>query len=89
MSTFTECVECLEGPLTWELLLSLVILQDSDGSRYLNIYYNECLDCDEYSPAVNCASPQTALQLFGTLIVEDECGNCALNIKSNICEACE
>lgn len=89
MSTFTRCLDCLEHPLTWETLLSLVILKDSDGSHYLNIYYNECLDCDEYSPAADCESPQTAKELFATLIVEDECGNCAINIKSNICEACE
>ena len=89
MSTYTECVQCLQGPLTWNTLLSLIIQKDTDGSRHLNIYYDECLGCDEYSPAASCASPQTVLEMFAQLIVEDECGNCALHIKSNICESCE
>ena len=90
MSQFTECVGCLQQPLTWETLLSLIIVQDTDGARYLNLNFNECLDdCDEYTPVVNCASPQTVLEMFAMLIVEDECGNCALNFKSNICSACD
>ena len=89
MSTFTECIGCLQQPLRWEVLFALLIQQDSDGSRYLNLNFNECLDCEEYEPAVNCVSPQSLIEMFASLIVEDECGNCALNFKSNICEACE
>lgn len=89
MSTFTECVGCLQHPLKWETLMAMLIQVDADGSHYLNLNFNECLDCEDYSPAVDCVSPQSLIEMFALLIVEDECGNCALNFKSNICEACE
>jgi len=89
MSTFTECVGCLQHPLKWETLVAMLIQVDADGSHYLNLNFNECLDCEDYEPAVNCVSPQSLIEMFAKLIVEDECGNCALNFKSNICEACE
>ena len=89
MSTFTECIGCLQHPLKWETLMSMLIQVDADGSHYLNLNFNECLDCEDYSPAVDCVSPQSLIEMFALLIVEDECGNCALNFKSNICEACE
>jgi len=89
MSTFTECVGCLQHPLKWETLMAMLIQVDADGSHYLNLNFNECLDCEDYSPAVDCVSPQSLIEMFALLIVEDECGNCSLNFKSNICEACE
>jgi len=69
--------------------MAILIQVDADGSHYLNLNFNECLDCEDYSPAVDCVSPQSLIEMFALLIVEDECGNCALNFKSNICEACE
>lgn len=89
MSVFTECVGCLEHPLRWEDLLGMVIFKDSDDSWYLNIKFNEKEQCDDYENAVNCASPQTAIEMFARLIVEDDCGNCAINIIANICDACD
>ena len=86
MSVFTECVACLQGPLTWEQLAQLVQVQDSDGTKYWNVQLNERLsDCDEYSPAVDCISPQSLIEMFANAIVEDECGMCAINILGN-CE---
>ena len=89
MSTFNECIGCLEGPVSWELLLRLIIVKDSDGSYYLNTKFNEKEQCDDYEPAASCDSHTTALELATQLIVEDDCGNCALNFIANICDACD
>lgn len=89
MSVFTQCIDCLEGPLRWEDLLRMVIFVDSDGSHYLNLKFSEKEQCDDYEPAVDCASPQTAIELFSQTIVEDDCGNCAINFIANICDACD
>lgn len=88
MSTFTECVGCLEGPLDWLTLMKLIIVKDSDDSYYLNTKFNEKEQCDDYEPAADCASTDTEIELFARLIVEDDCGNCALNFIANICDAC-
>ena len=89
MSVFTECVACLEGPLDMLTLLKLIIVKDSDDSYYLNTKFNEKEQCDDYEPAVDCASPTTIEELFARLIVEDDCGMCALNFIANICDACD
>ena len=83
MSTFTECVGCLQQELTWDQLAALVIVKDDDGTKYWNVQLNERYSCDAYSPGVNCISPQTLKELFKQTIVEDECGMCAINILGN------
>lgn len=88
MSTFNECVGCLEQPLDFVTLLRLIIVKDSDGSYYLNTKFNEKEQCDDYVPAASCASTETVEELFARLIVEDDCGNCALNFIANICDVC-
>lgn len=88
MSTFTECLGCLEGDVTLVTLLRLTILKDSDGSYYLNTKFNEKEQCDDYEPAVECGSDVTVEELLKRLIVEDDCGNCAWNFIANICDAC-
>ena len=89
MSTFTECIGCLEQDISWETILRLIIVKDSDNSYYLNTKFNEKEQCDDYEPAVSCESHETALELVKRLIVEDDCGNCALNFIANICDACD
>lgn len=83
MSTFTECVGCLQQPQTWEELLPMVILEDDDGTKYWNVQLNEREGNCDYSPGVDCISPQTLIELFASTIVEDECGFCAINILGN------
>ena len=86
MSTFTECLACIQHPIKLETAVQLVIVQDTDGTKYWNVQLNERIsDCDEYSSAVDCISPQTFAELFLSTIVEDECGMCAINILGN-CE---
>jgi hypothetical protein len=83
MSTFTECIGCLQQPLKWEQLAAFVIVEDTDGTKYWNVQLNERGSCSEYSPGVNCISPQSLIELFASTIVEDECGLCAINILGN------
>ena len=86
MSTFTECIACLNNPNSWEEVFAFLIVEDTDGSRYLNINLGTRSGCDNYSPAVNCISPQTLKEMVVSAIVEDECGLCSLNVLSNCCE---
>lgn len=83
MSTFTECIDCLQQPLRWDTLAALVIVEDSDGTKYWNVQLNEREGNCDYDPGVNCISPQTLIELFASTIVEDECGLCAINILGN------
>jgi len=89
MSEFTKCMGCLEQPVTWEDILKMVIFKDSDDSYYLNLKFNEKEQCDDYEPAVVCGANQSATELFAQTIVEDDCGNCAINFIANICDACD
>lgn len=89
MSLFTECIGCLEGDVTLETLLRLIIVKDSDGSYYLNTKFNEKEQCDDYEPAVDCGSHATVEELLKAVLVEDDCGMCALNFIANICDACD
>jgi hypothetical protein len=71
-------------------MMKLLIVKDAENNFYLNVFYAECpVDCDDLTPAIDCASHYTFVQLFRNLIVEDECGNCALSLIGNICSACE
>lgn len=88
MSLFDECVACLDQPITLEQLFRLTVVKDSDDSYYLNIKFNEKEQCDDYTPAAECASMTTLPELLRRLVVEDDCGNCAWNIIANICDAC-
>ena len=83
MSTFTECLKCIQLPIKLETVAQFLIVEDSDGTKYWNVQLNERGSCSEYSPGVNCASPQTFAELFLSTIVEDECGMCAINILGN------
>jgi hypothetical protein len=83
MSTFTECIACVQQPITLEVAAQFVIVEDTDGTKYWNVQFNERGSCGEYSPGVDCISPQTFAELFFATIVEDECGNCAINILGN------
>ena len=50
--------------------------------------FNEKEQCDDYEPAVECGANQSAVELFAQTIVEDDCGNCAINFIANICDEC-
>ena len=69
-------------------MLKLTIVVDADGSHYLNTKFNEKEQCDDYTPAALCTTPQSLEDLLKLLIVEDDCGNCAWNFIANICDAC-
>lgn len=88
MSTFTECIGCLDQPITLETLFRLTVVKDSDDSYYLNLKFNEKEQCEDYEPAAGCASDTTVEELLRRLVVEDDCGNCAWNILANICNVC-
>ncbi len=87
MSTFTDCIGCLEE-VDLLTILKLIIVVDGDGSYYLNTKFNEKEQCDDYSPAASCASFDSVEELIKRLIVEDDCGNCALNFIANVCDVC-
>lgn len=87
MSTFTLCIGCLT-PITIPEALKMVIRQDSDGSVYINLKFNEKEQCDDYETAFECLQDATIEEVLKLLIVEDDCGKCSLNILANICDVC-
>ena len=87
MSTFDKCIGCLDVPLKWEPLIALIQVKDSDNTIYFNVQLNKRLDCEDYSPAADCASPKSLIEMFASALVEDtDCGSCAINILTNCCE---
>ena len=90
MSVLEKCIPCSTEPIDWLTALKKCIVKDSDGNYYLNVYYTECPDdCDEITPAPDCVSDFGIEELFKNSLVTDECGNCAISLVGNICEACE
>lgn len=87
MSVFTLCIDC-HTQLTIPEAFKSVMWQDTDGSFYLNIYYNERTDCEEYSRAFDCLEDLTVEEMLRTIIVEDDCGQCGINVLANICATC-
>lgn len=87
MSVKTLCFDC-QTPLKIPEVLQRVIRQDDDGSVYVNIVFNERGSCGEYSAAYDCNAVPTLEEIFGGTIVEDECGQCGLNILIN-CDICD
>jgi len=87
MSVFTVCFDC-HTPLTIPQELKSVMWQDADGSIYLNVKFNEKEQCDDYEAAFECLHDVTLEEMIRKLIVEDDCGNCAVNILANICDVC-
>ena len=88
MSVFTLCIPC-QTPITIPEALKLVMRQDSDGSIYLNIKFNEKEQCDDYEAAFDCLQDTPVEDMLKNLIVEDDCGKCAINILANICDVCD
>ena len=88
MSIFTLCFDC-QTPIKIPEALKSVIRQDDDGAIYLNIYFNQRNNCDLYDLAYNCLELPPLEGMVRDIIVEDECGHCALNVLINICDACE
>lgn len=95
MSTFTLCFDC-QTPLTIPEALKSVLRQDSDGSVYLNVFFNDRARCtqDGGEPltavsSLGCIEDITAEELIRSIIVEDECGHCAINVLANICDVCD
>ena len=67
----------------------MVMRQDSDNSVYLNIKFNEKEQCDDYSSAFDCLQDIPLEDVLSTLIVEDDCGKCSINIIANVCDVCD
>lgn len=86
MSVKTLCFDC-QTPLKIPEALRGVIRQDSDGSVYINIVFNERGSCGEYESAYSCNEVPTLEEIFAGTIVEDECGMCGINILIN-CDIC-
>jgi len=89
MAEQDRIVQCLDLPLDWLTLLKMCIVTDADGNFYLNMYYANCEDCETLTPAVACITNETIEQLLRNIIVEDECGNPAISLTGNICDACD
>lgn len=88
MSVLTKCLECLDE-VNWLDALKRAILKDSDGNYYLNLYYSDCDDCDNFEPAVECSSDYSFEEMIKATLVEDDCGFCAIALTGNVCSACE
>lgn len=87
MSVFTLCIDC-NTPITIPEALKMVMRQDSDNTVYLNIKFNEKEQCDDYEMAFSCLEDMTIEEMLKTIIVEDDCGKCAINILANVCDVC-
>lgn len=87
MSVKTLCFDCAT-PLDIPDALRSVMRQDSDGSVYLNVVFNERGSCSEYSSAYDCLQNPTLEEIFHATIVQDECGLCGINILVN-CDICD
>lgn len=87
MSVFTLCIDCLTQ-ITIPEGLSQVMRQDSDGSVYINLKFNEKEQCADYESAFECLEDVTIEEILKLLIVEDDCGKCAINFVANICDVC-
>lgn len=88
MSIFTACIPC-NVPVTIPEMWGKVLWQDSDNTIYLNIKFNEKEQCDDYENVIECAANMPLEDMLARLIVEDDCGNCAINIIANICDVCD
>ena len=89
MSINTKVFSCFGHPVDWLTLLKMCIVKDADGNHYLNLFYDDCDDCETLDPAVLCASHMTIEEIFKNIVVEDECGNPAIALTGNICVSCE
>lgn len=87
MSIFTLCIPCA-SPITVPEALKMVMRQDDDGSIYLNVKFNEKEQCDDYESAFDCMQDLPVEDMLRNIIVEDDCGKCAINILANICDVC-
>jgi hypothetical protein len=87
MSVKTLCLGCLT-PIKIPEDLRGVIRQDTDGSVYINVVFNERGSCGEYEAAYGCHENPTLAEIFHSTIVEDECGQCGVNILIN-CDICD
>lgn len=89
MSTFTLCFDCPTHPVKIPDALRGIMRQDDDGAIYLNIYFNQRNNCDLYEKSYDCNALPPLEDMVKSLIVQDDCGHCALNVLINICDTCE
>jgi len=89
MSVFVKVFDCPTFPVKIPDALRSLIRQDDDGGIYLNIYFNQRIDCDTYTDAYDCNALPPLEEMIKDIIVEDECGDPALNVLVNICDTCE
>ena len=89
MSTFTLCFDCPTYPVKIPDMLRKILRQDDDGTFYVNIYFNQRNNCDLYELAYDCNEVPPLESMVKDIIVEDDCGDCALNVLINICDTCE
>ena len=87
MSVKTLCFDC-QTPVVIPEVLRGIMRQDTDGTIYLNIVFNERGSCGEYESAYDCLESPTLEEIFAGTIVEDECGQCGINILVN-CDICD
>ena len=87
MSIQTLCIGC-HTPITVPEALKQVMRQDDDGSVYLNIKFNEKEQCDDYEAGIDCLIDVSLEEMLKLIIVEDDCGKCAISILANICDVC-
>jgi len=88
MSVFVKVFDCPQHPVKIPDALRALIRQDDDGGIYLNIYFNQRNNCDLYEQAYGCLELPPLEDMVKDLIVEDECGDPALNVLINICDVC-
>ncbi len=89
MSVLTKCLTCDNQPLDFLTMFKKLIVKDASGNFYLNLYYTEHpTECDDLTSALDCVSGFDFETLFKNLLIEDECGFCALSVTGNVCDVC-
>jgi hypothetical protein len=87
MSVYTKCISCPDNPTALEMFFLLLLL-DSENNQWLNINYVDRGDCEDYTPAFECIQDATFEEVLRLILVEDDCGRCAINLLGNICDVC-
>lgn len=89
MSVCDKLIGCFTPHVSWKALINLLTVEDAEGNQFFNICYNDRGSCREYEQAYECIQDWTLEQVLKLIIVEDECGNPAIQVLANICEECE
>jgi len=88
MSICPKLIGCFTPHVNWKALLELLTVEDAEGNQFFNICYTDRAKCSSYESAFECLQDATLEEVLKLIVVEDECGNPALQLLANICQEC-